>query len=77
VPPLRHGLALAALVTAVLAQPAAAIPPAPFGHACRGENGVRLCPAANDAQRVPSFDGVPLDVDVTLPPRGDGPFRRS
>ena len=25
-------------------------------------------------QRVPSFDGVPLDVDVTLPPTGDGPF---
>jgi pimeloyl-ACP methyl ester carboxylesterase len=23
---------------------------------------------------VPSFDGVPLDVDVTLPPTGDGPF---
>ena len=21
-----------------------------------------------------SFDGVPLDVDVTLPPTGDGPF---
>ena len=27
-----------------------------------------------DAQRVPSFDGVPLDVDVTLPATGDGPF---
>ena len=23
---------------------------------------------------MPSFDGVPLDVDVTLPPTGDGPF---
>jgi hypothetical protein len=23
---------------------------------------------------VPSWDGVPLDVDVTLPPTGDGPF---
>jgi dienelactone hydrolase len=23
---------------------------------------------------VRSFDGVPLDVDVTLPPTGDGPF---
>jgi dienelactone hydrolase len=23
---------------------------------------------------VPSFDGTPLDVDVTLPPAGDGPF---
>ena len=33
-----------------------------------------FCPTAIDAQRVPSFDGVPLDVDVTLPPSGDGPF---
>lgn len=71
---MRHGLALAALITAVLARPAAAIPPAPFGHACRAENGVRFCPTTADAQRVSSFDGVPLDVDVTLPPGGDGPF---
>ena len=26
------------------------------------------------ASRVPSFDGVPLDVDVTLPASGEGPF---
>jgi len=26
------------------------------------------------AQRVPSFDRVPLDVDVTLPATGSGPF---
>jgi fermentation-respiration switch protein FrsA (DUF1100 family) len=47
---------------------------APFGHACTAENGVRFCPTADLASRVPSFDGVPLDVDVTLPETGKGPF---
>src|ERR1700704_117895 len=61
---------------AVLAPGAAAAagPPAPFGHACTAQNGVRYCPTTTLAQRVPSFDGVPLDVDVTLPPTGNGPF---
>jgi predicted acyl esterase len=35
---------------------------------------VRFCPTETLAQRVPSFDGVPLDVDVTLPLSGTGPF---
>jgi len=48
--------------------------PAPFGHSCTAQNGVRFCPTATLAQRVPSFDGVPLDVDVTLPASGNGPF---
>jgi predicted acyl esterase len=48
--------------------------PAPFGHSCKAENGVRFCPTEALAQRVPSFDGVPLDVDVTLPATGTGPF---
>jgi X-Pro dipeptidyl-peptidase (S15 family) len=67
---------LVALLTGLaLAAPAAqAAPPDPFGHACTAENGVRICRTASDAQRVPSWDGVPLDVDVTLPPTGDGPF---
>lgn len=47
---------------------------APFGHACLAENGVRFCPTTDLASRVPSFDGVPLDVDVTLPASGKGPF---
>jgi fermentation-respiration switch protein FrsA (DUF1100 family) len=47
---------------------------APFGHPCTVQNGVRFCPTTTLAQRVPSFDGVPLDVDVTLPPTGNGPF---
>src|SRR5918999_6231625 len=61
---------------ALLAVPGAAqaAPPNPFGHACVPQNGVLFCPTVSDAQRVPSFDGVPLDVDVTLPPSGDGPF---
>ncbi len=48
--------------------------PAPFGHACTAENGVRFCPTTGLEQRVPSFDGVPLDADVTLPASGSGPF---
>jgi dienelactone hydrolase len=61
---------------ALLAVPGAAqaAPPNPFGHACTPQNGVLFCPTADDAQRVSSFDGVPMDVDVTLPPTGDGPF---
>jgi predicted acyl esterase len=48
--------------------------PEPFGHACKAQNGVRFCPTETLTQRVHSFDGVPLDVDVTLPPTGTGPF---
>jgi pimeloyl-ACP methyl ester carboxylesterase len=53
---------------------AGAAPPKPFGHDCTSQNGVLFCPTADDSRRVPSWDGVPLDVDVTLPPTGDGPF---
>jgi fermentation-respiration switch protein FrsA (DUF1100 family) len=53
---------------------ASASEPAPFGHACTPQNGVRFCPTTTLEQRVPSFDSVPLDVDVTLPPTGTGPF---
>jgi len=72
---MRRLLPLAALV-AVLAVPstAGAAEPVPFGHACTAQNGVRFCPTTAVANNVPSFDGVPLDVDVTLPPSGDGPF---
>jgi cephalosporin-C deacetylase-like acetyl esterase len=67
---------LSALAAAVLALPgtAAASEPAPFGHACTAQDGVRFCPTETLAQRVPSFDGVPLDADVTLPAEGSGPF---
>ena len=67
--------AVAALAAAGLLAPAAhAAPPPPFGHACLPQNGVLFCPTPSDASRVPSWDGVPLDVDVTLPSSGDGPF---
>jgi pimeloyl-ACP methyl ester carboxylesterase len=65
---------IAVLVAALVFTPFASGKPAPFGHSCDRENGVRFCPTPDSAHRVPSFDGVPLDVDVTLPARGGGPF---
>lgn len=68
-------VALASLVVALaLPATAAAAPDAPFGHVCVAQNDVRFCPTASDDQRVPSFDGTPIDVDVTLPATGAGPF---
>jgi X-Pro dipeptidyl-peptidase-like protein len=61
-------------VAALAAAPAAHAEPAPFAHACTPKDGVRFCPTPDLASRVPSFDGTPLDVDVTLPATGDGPF---
>jgi len=40
---------------------------APFGNDCRERGGVLFCPTEGLDDRVPSFDDVPLDVDVTLP----------
>src|SRR3954463_10757751 len=67
------GAAAAAAITLVPA-PAEAATPAPFGHACTPQNDVRFCPTADLATRPTSFDGTPIDVDVTLPATGDGPF---
>jgi predicted acyl esterase len=68
-------MAAAAAVCGLLATPSlAAAEPAPFGHACKAQNGVRFCPTETLEQRVPSWDKVPLDVDVTLPASGEGPF---
>lgn len=65
-----------ALATAALAATSAtaAAAPTPFGHACTPQAGVRFCPTAGLADRVPSWDGLPLDVDVTLPATGNGPW---
>ena len=53
------------------------MPPLPFGHACAPREGALYCPTAADAARVPSFDGVPLDVDYgVLVPTARG-FGRS
>jgi X-Pro dipeptidyl-peptidase (S15 family)/X-Pro dipeptidyl-peptidase C-terminal non-catalytic domain len=67
------GLLALVFVAAAPAAPAAAAP-APFGHSCTTQaDGTRFCPttdggAGETIDGVPSFDGVPLDVDVTLPP---------
>jgi pimeloyl-ACP methyl ester carboxylesterase len=62
-------VALACAVAAAVLAPsgASAAPPTPFGHACEPRDGVLYCPTRTLADRVPSFDGTPLDVDVTLP----------
>ncbi len=72
-----RGLVLLACTGALFPAAAAAKPkgePKPFGHACKTQNGVRFCATEGLGQRVPSFDGVPLDADVTLPASGNGPF---
>jgi predicted acyl esterase len=71
---LSGGLLAAVIALAIAGASAQAAEPAPFGHACKAQNGVRFCPTETLAQRVRTFDGVPLDVDVTLPPSGTGPF---
>jgi fermentation-respiration switch protein FrsA (DUF1100 family) len=53
---------------------ATASAPAPFGHPCVPFASVRMCATQGLRDRVPSFDGTPLDVDVTLPATGKGPF---
>jgi predicted acyl esterase len=68
------GLIATAAALVALMLPSSALAIAPFGHQCTAQNGVRFCPTTTLAQRVPTFDGVPLDVDVTLPPTGAGPF---
>src|SRR4051794_5414492 len=69
------GRLLAVAVAVVALLPAAAhAEPAPFGHTCTPANGVRFCPTTDLARRPASFDGTPIDVDVTLPAEGDGPF---
>jgi predicted acyl esterase len=69
---------LAAVVVTMVAMVAftasASAAPQPFGHTCTAQNGVRFCPTVDSAHRVPTFDGVPLDADVTLPAQGNGPF---
>jgi dienelactone hydrolase len=48
--------------------------PKPLGLACAPADGVRFCPGNGTTDRTPSFDGVPLDADVTLPATGVGPW---
>jgi fermentation-respiration switch protein FrsA (DUF1100 family) len=71
----RWLLVVAALIAALaVAQSAGAAQPTPLGHECTTRtDGTRFCPTTDagpgqTVDGVPSFDGVPLDVDVTLPP---------
>jgi fermentation-respiration switch protein FrsA (DUF1100 family) len=63
----------------ILPSPATAAP-APFGHPCTVQSdGTRFCPTTDGGpgqtlNGVSTFDGVPLDVDVTLPAKGNGPY---
>jgi fermentation-respiration switch protein FrsA (DUF1100 family) len=68
------GCVAALLLAGSIASVASAAPPKPFGHACKAQGQVRFCATQNSGQRVPTWDGVPLDVDVTLPAQGNGPF---
>jgi hypothetical protein len=70
----RRTAAAVATTALALTLPAAATAQQPYGHACTPETGVRVCPTTGLDDRVPSWDGTPLDVDVTLPPEGTGPF---
>src|SRR6476469_5007999 len=71
---LTVALASAAALLALPGVAAAEVEPKPLGHSCTAQNGVRFCPTSSLEQRVATFDGVPLDVDVTLPATGTGPF---
>ncbi|MEA2703033.1 MAG: type transport system ATP-binding protein, partial [Actinomycetota bacterium] len=67
------------LVTAgvLVGAPAEADGPKPLGIKCHEIGGVRFCqgnPGWTGGGRVRSWDGFPLDVDVTLPPTGQGPW---
>jgi predicted acyl esterase len=65
---------VASVTAATLPTAATAVPPEPFGHDCVPRSNTLFCPTSSDAERVRSFDGVPIDVDVTLPANADGPF---
>jgi len=73
---MRRSLALAVIAASLaigapaITSPATATTPSPLGLTCRATDGVRFC----TGDKVPSWDGTPLDADVTLPPTGNGPW---
>lgn len=75
----RLGLAGAIVTVAVLMQASAAgaaVVPSALGIPCAEQSpgGVQFCQGDNTT-RVPTWDGVPLDTNVTLPPAAqDGPY---
>ena len=67
-------LIIAAAALAAAAPTASAAPAQVFGKvACAPQEGVVFCPGSTST-RVPTFDGVPLDLNVTLPATGSGPY---
>jgi hypothetical protein len=65
---MRRLTLLAALVALAIPGTANGAEPRPFGVLdCVPRDGVRFC-EGSVAKTVPTFDGVPLDVNVTLPP---------
>lgn len=65
------------VVGVVVGRPAVADGPKPLGIECHEVGGVRFCkgnPGWAGGGRIDSWDGFPLDVDVTLPPTGEGPW---
>jgi X-Pro dipeptidyl-peptidase-like protein len=71
----RTRVAVLAVVVAGLVWPTAGEAAVkPFGKIdCTPQEGVRFCPGSID-KRIKTFDTVPLDVNVTLPATGNGPF---
>lgn len=78
-------LALATFVAVAAVPAAASAATEPFKSVLGGKGlecsttagyagGVRFCEGNGTTTRIPSWDGVPLDVDVTLPATGAGPF---
>ena len=66
---MRRALFLALLIAFALPAGASAAAK-PFGALdCPEQEGVRFCQG-----KVETWDGVPIDLNVTLPPNGDGPF---
>jgi hypothetical protein len=68
-------IALSSVAAGLSAPASSALGLAPFGHQCQAQpDGIRFCPTT-DAGPGQTVDGVPLDVDVTLPPSGrPGPY---
>jgi hypothetical protein len=64
--------ALAALLVVAPGAGAAELKPFnQFNRGCVADHGIRAC-YGTIANRVPSFDGVPLDADIGFPAEGDG-----
>jgi hypothetical protein len=76
---LRWAVVVVVVGAALPAAAAAAAETQPLGHACVLQStGVRYCPTpvptSDSDQRVRSWDGAPLQVNVTLPRTGAGPW---